>query len=645
MTTAAGSTGAVANPAGTPSPEIANATAAAAAALAGLQRRWPSAVELGIATQASIYHGYPYLFLGAFPALTAARVEPLSLAASLIFDSLFVADDLMDEDPTDRDTTVNVLRVQAMQFEGYQILHGLFPPTARFWDRCRDYLTLYAEACVDERLLALPAGDWTTLTRSAALRIAKGKCSLAKLAVAGLAELAGDDRPYQPLTRALDRYYIARQMVDDLSDWRQDLARGYPSLLLARVAAAEFGAEGRAGLARQPERVLQALYFGGHARATIEIALAALAEVDELIAGLPDMLWRGVLARLRAQCRGLLAELDRITGAAPHPAGHARRFELVLPPPAGPWQETAWTALGTLLERWRPRPEPVPPTAAAPRWHRAAPAGDLLARALVADALCEADQALEGQLRPLIEGEARFFLDHRRRAGGWGWTAVSPGLPADADHLGMVLRVFLRLGWREAVEEHCVPALDRLLAAAAGGAPPTWIAGTGEPAPPGGGPDEAVVAHLLGALALDGRERFASTLARGACWLEGRQQEEGSWQSPGYRGPYLPTAAALGLLAAVRPAAPALGRGAAFLRRSQRADGSWGSPLDTALALLGLAAAQDAAGEDADGERARRGRERLPASPPAGGGRLTAAFTLHAALAWHRRDAAAGRTP
>lgn len=622
---AAGHAGAVIPPGNSFPPEVASATAAATAALRRLQERWPSTVELGIATQASIYHSYPYLFLGAFPDLAAARAEPLSLAASLFADSLFVADDLMDEDPTDRDTTTNVLRVQAMQFEGYQILYGLFPARACFWDRFRDYLSLYADACVNEKRFAAPEAGWGELSRDLALRMAKGKSSLAKFVVAGLGELAGDEAPIDPLTRALDRYYIARQMVDDLSDWRQDLERGYPSLLLARVAATEFAGESKTELARQPERTSRAIYFGGHARHTVELALGALAEADQLTEPWPDLLWHRITARLRVQCRNLLTEIDRIVGGeTAGPQEGRQRFQLSLPTPEGPWQESGWAALGTLLERFRPR-EAAAAAPGAMRWHRAAPEGEALTRAIVADALCDADALLAGQLRPVVAAEAKLLLHQWLRAG-------HGGLPADADHLGRVLRLLLRLGWQEVVEEHCRPSLAFFLEA-------------GEPA---GGPDEAAVAHLLTALSLWGSERFRGAIESGASWLETRQRADGSWQSPGYHGPYLPTAACVELLAAVRPGSAALHGAASFLRRAQLDDGGWScepesgaEAASTALALLGLARIQAAAGDEGDRRRAERGRARLLALPPLaapalGGGALTAAFTLQASLLWHR---------
>ncbi|HLE84641.1 MAG TPA: prenyltransferase/squalene oxidase repeat-containing protein [Thermoanaerobaculia bacterium] len=639
-------------------PEIEAATAAVTASLLRLQERWPGAVQLGITTRASIYHSYPHLFLGAFPGLDAARIEPLCLAASLFADSLFVADDLMDDDATDRDTTTNVVRVQAMQLEGYYILHDLFPPQARFWDRFRDYLALYAAACIDERRFAQPAADWSELTQPLALRIAKGKSSLAKFVTAGLGELAGDEAPIEPLSRALDRYYVARQMIDDLSDWRQDLERGYPSLLLARVAGGELAGLSPPELARRSEEVGRALYGAGHARYVVELALHALAEGEALASPYPDLLWHRVMARLRGRSETLLGELERLaTRAETVRAQGPRRLELTLPPPDDPWQEIAWDALRFLVRGWQAGAgDGNAPPEERERRRRPATAGGLLGRALVADALCDADELLDGGLRPVIEGQAAFLLEHRQ-AGGWGWAAVLPGLPADAWHLAGVLRLLDRLGWRAAIEEHCAPLVAELLSRqTADGALPTWLSGKTER--PSGEPDELVAAELLDALARYDRERFRTAVERGAGWIESRQRPDGSWTSPGVHGPHLPTVACIELLAAIRPGSSALAAAADFLRRSQRHDGGWGvegaaaDGANTAIALLGLARLQVAAGDEHDPQlvdRACRGRQALLASapfdaaPPVGGGILTAAFALQAAVAWHRVEQRASR--
>lgn len=630
--------------------------------LAGLQPRWPRDVELGIAAQGSIYHGYPYLFLGAFPSLasTPERVEPLALACRLLADSLFVADDIMDEDPTDRERTANILRLQAMQFEAYRLLHGLFPPQTPFWSRLQTYLAVYAKACLTEKHFAAPGTGWTDLSQGAAIAIARGKSSLANLAVAGLAELAEDEGPFEPLTGSVGRYYVARQLVDDLTDWRDDLRRGVPSLLLARVAALEFSGDSKEELTRQIDRTTRAIYFGGHGREALELALQVLAAARREAAPYPDLPWQRLLNKLDGHCKGLLQDLDRLTGADRRSG--RRTFELRVPPAESPWEEMAWKALGEVLERWRPVRSETSAKADEDdgpddgvqevRWRRAAPGGDLMARTLVAQALVDANEALGGQLEELLQDEIEYLLRRNSEVGGWGLSAVFPGLPGDANHLAHAMRILLLTGHREEVRKCCEAPLRTLLREGErrdDGALPIWVRTDGKEPPPGGRPDPAVMAHLLHALWLYDSARFANPLEAGVRWLETRQQPEGSWTSPACHGPLQPTTTVLAMMAAVDPASPSVAAAAEFVRTSQRPDGGWGSdpessdPTSTALAVLGLAHAQRHAGEDEDVERARRGREllrrTLDEKPPVTGGRiLTAALILRAALLWHRLE-------
>lgn len=614
-------------------PEAAAAVAAAARSLDRLEECWPPGVELVFSAGDSIYHGYPYLFLEAFPNLAIPGVEPLASACQLLFDSLFVADGLMDGERVGERLTADTVQLQAMQLESYRLFHGLFAPHAVFWERFHGYFAAYAAACLEERRLAGPGASWDGFGEAEALRMAADKCGLARVAVAGLSELAGDEAPLPTLERAIERYYVARQMVDDLSDWRIDRERGFPSLLLARVVADAFGGD-RQALADDEERTRQAIYLGGHGADVLELALAALDESDRLTAAFPDLPFRRLTARLRGHCETAVGQL-RASAAG---STSRRRVELRLPPPDGPFEETAWEALRTLLAR------------RTPSGGRAPAGGDLLERTLVAEALSDADGLLEGQLGPLLEREADVLLNRRLRSGfgGWGFSGAAPHLPPSAHHLALVLRFLLRIGRRAEAEACCEEPLTVLLqgSAAAAGAIAPWIVAPGT-APPDEEPDEAVTAELLHALALYDAPRFEALIDRRVEWLEARQEPGGAWRSAGLFGRFYPTAACLGLLTAVRPGSPAVGGAAEWLRRQQRDDGGFGGvddALSTALGVLGLALLPETAARPEDRSRALRALPRLAPRPGAASGsrRLTAAFTLRAAAAWARsgREAA-----
>jgi squalene-hopene/tetraprenyl-beta-curcumene cyclase len=109
-----------------------------------------------------------------------------------------------------------------------------------------------------------------------------------------------------------------------------------------------------------------------------------------------------------------------------------------------------------------------------------------------------------------------------------------------------------------------------------------------------GGVHPDVVANLLESLLLYDRIAYREDVLSGASYLETVQNEDGSWSSRWYTGPYYGTYRALSVIAQVAPASAAIERAVAFTLTTQRDDGSWGDgddPLATAFALLVLVAA------------------------------------------------------
>jgi len=604
-----------------------------AAARDVLRARWPAGTRLQCSDPDSIYHGYPYLFLEAFPSLTLAEVEPLARGAGLIFDAIIVADHVMDQET--EHVTADVLGVEALQFEGYRVLYGAIPPDRTFWQRFHGYLAAYAQACLEERALVHPGASWADFDEEKARAVAVGKCSVAKIAVAGLAELAGDDSPLEDLVQSIEHYYFARQMLDDLSDWRKDLEQGFPSLLLARVAAAAFGGD-RGQMAAQVDSTRREIYFGGHVAHTMQLALQAITGSDRHTAVYPNLAWQRQTLQIRQRCEAVLAQIQHLEGSR---TTTTRSLAVTLPAPTTPWQELAWAALRRILVRWG-----AGSASAGEQQDVTSKVGDVLPLALVTDSLCDADTLLAGQLQPLIQSQAEYLLRRRQAHGGWSYAAVSMDLPPDTDHLGLVLRALLRSSRRPEVEQHCEALLQEVLEKATlreDGAIETWIRPwSGNPPLPACGPDVLVTAQMMEALALYKPGEFDPILARGASWIEGCQLEDGSWRSLLYRGPFLATAACLRFLLTARPESPAFTRAADFLRRALRdGDGqtthSARERLKLALALQGLAIAQQGgAGSPQDLEIAERARQTILLGQ--GGGDLTTAFVLRAAVLWHR---------
>jgi squalene-hopene/tetraprenyl-beta-curcumene cyclase len=669
-------------------------------AVVDLERRWPSGVALQYDTLQShirIYDFYPFLFHRAFPSVPEEAVRKLALAGRLFFSSLLLFDRLMDRTSPAHLATEDGLRIQALRFEADLVLHELFPADSPFWNHFQGLISAYAAACLEEQSFATGARPWQEYDEATALRIAVGKNGVARAAVAGLCALAGDMDLMPRLTESIDGFNVAFQMLDDLKDCREDLRARIPSLLLSRVVGnwAETKAE-----ERWIEGCIREVYYQGHARYVLDLALESLQRAKSIVADLPLLEWQSVISDLEARCRDFLPDMEQILMRNRSRARERPPFELHLPPAENPWQGVAWDALRFVVRQWKlgfgearhllrfKKEEAL--GLAAQLQH-----GDTFQRALIADVLCDADEVLDGRLRPVIDQECEYLLSQRSTTGigGWSYFPNMPELAPDADDLAQVMQVLLRAERSADVRKYCERPLQVLLEENAhpDGAFETWIipAATRTPGQEiqdqyarlawGTGADTEVVANLLYALSLYDPDRFQETIDRGVSFLESRQHPEGYWQSSWYHGPFYGTYVCLRLLARVRPASPALAQGLRFLRAGQCPDGGWkmegqSDGLSTALALLGLAAAP-APGDPEDTllvSRALRFLEsdreqdldregwpvyqfiRMVLGRPTGTVRhvlshgsqtLTTAYVLKAALLWHRRSQSFRQNP
>jgi squalene-hopene/tetraprenyl-beta-curcumene cyclase len=648
--------------------------AAATADLHHLQARW-AGVALSNEDETTIYDGYPYLFLEAFPSLNPSDVRTLALAGRLFAGSLFAYDGMLDRSASGRLMMSNALGTQAMQLEAYHLLYRLFAPDTAFWTRFRRYMAEYATACLYEQQFASGERPWQEYSQAVALEIAVGKTGVAKAAVAGLAELAGDDALLETLIGSIAHYYVARQMWDDLCDWKEDLQAGVPSLLLSRVLQERPGKENEEATLN---RLACEIYYGGHAPHVLRLALESLDQADDLVAAMPDLLWRCVIGDLRRRCQALLRDMDRIVHGNLQRVRQQPKFTLALPPAQSRWQQLAWQALRFIVQQWRlgfgearhimclTQQEGF---SAAQEYHY----GDVFQQALIADALCDAERLLNGHLQPIIRHQVDYLISQRLTSGvgGWRYFPTVPELAPDADDLGQVMQVLLRAGYNDEVAKYCEGPLTVLLHdnARPDGSFETWIVPATARTPEqerqagfnrskwGAGPDNEVMANLLYALAMYDKAPFADAVQGGVAYLEEQQSPDGSWPSRWYYGPYYGTYVCLRLLTAVHPNSSAIGRALGFLRATQHADGGWGlkgesDPLNTALALLSLASVGEGHRDSGDPDRSERALSYLhnqradngwPAVPfirprmnePYSSRTMTHVYILKAAVVWH----------
>lgn len=648
-----------------------------------LQVYWPEEVVLGSGeAQMSSVDYFPYLFLSAFPSLKPADIEPLSLSGLLLAHSSFLYDKVMDRTSDAYLGTVSALRLQAMQLETYHQLYQLFPPSANFWNYFRKYLLEYADACLQEQRLASCNRPWQEYSEQVALEIAIGKNGLARIAIAGLVELAQDDSLAEPLVECINQFNEANQLWDDLCDWKQDLRHRIPSLPLLRLLPdwppTKLNQEEETRLLQQLARKL---YYGGHAHYILELALQSLDRSERIIEDIPGLLWSNVTSPLRHKCQALLQDINQIVHFNLQRSHQQSTLFLNLPSAKSSWQQMAWDGLNFMARQWQLGFGEVRHImhlsqqegfSNSQEYHY----GDIFQRALITDALCDANELLNGQLQPWLDYEVNYLVNCRLNSGvgGWSYFPSVPEVAPDADDLGQVMQALLRSGHEAEVREYCEAPLSVLLTdnAKADGSFETWIV----PAKNrtleqerqvefnqtrwGTGPDNEVMANLLYALTLYEPRLFAETIQQGVTYLEAQQESDGSWTSKWYYGPYYGTYVCLRLFAVARPDSPAIQSALNFLRRQQLTTGGWGlqqdssDPLSTALALLGLAVVQENNNAPSDFDRAERALVYLQQSQAADRGwssiqfirprmnepyssrTITSLYVLKAALIWHR---------
>lgn len=658
-----------------------------------LQKRWGSEINLNIADSRKLLTDYlPYLFLEAFPSLTSTtsgHVKILADAGRLFANSLVICDDLIDGVPINNPKAAGVIDLVAMQFEAYSLLYKIFPTNAVFWDRFREYLSNYANACSQEKNFALGKRSWQEYDETLAIDINIGKTGVAKTTIAGLVELEQNDQLMQPLQDSISYFYLANQMLDDLIDWKEDLRSGIPSLLLSRIVdELPLKCTGK-DLEFQIESLVREVYYDGHAHYVLELALKFLDRAENLKADISELAWWNITAKLRCKCQALMQDCEQIVRKNIQRVSQQPKFLLQLPPANTQWQNLAWDALHNTVRQWQlgwsnARHMMIFPREQGFTGDSDFQYGDIFQRALIADILCSTNEILSNLLQPIIDHEANYLINSHldNGVGGWSYFPDLPELPPDADDLAQIMQVLLRSNRRAEVEKYCETPLKVLLedCSYADGSFETWIVPTTNLIPEqkrqvefidtawGRGADNDVIANLLFALILYDKMRFAEVIDRGITYLESQQQNDGSWLSTWYHGAYYGTYVCLRLLAATKSDSPAIPKALNFLKSSQLADGGWGleavsDPLSTALSLLGLGLADQSCSYISNCEMAEKALKYLQISQledkawakcgfirmelgratgqvksvlSYGSRTITTAFVLKASILWHQ---------
>ena len=235
--------------------------------------------------------------------------------------------------------------------------------------------------------------------------------------------------------------------------------------------------------------------------------------------------------------------------------------------------------------------------------------GDVFQRALILDTLLDFNPELQNQLNTIIDAEADYLFNTRRKTGigGWAYFPDLRELPPDADDLAQVMQVLLRADYSQTAIQYFEDALNVLFndQANADNGWESWIIPKNNQTEEqqlqtiwvnkawGTGSDIEVVANLVYALILFDSERFAPSIERGISFLLNLHKNSYCWESTWYYGDYYGTYVSLRAICAANGPESTIEGAIAFIENSRQPDGSWAereesSPLQTALALLAL---------------------------------------------------------
>ena len=280
--------------------------------LSELQVHWPEEIALSFHPDSSAYAFHPYLFREAFPDVEIEIYRSLATAILLIAGAVCVRDQLMDGLAEPDLRVRNIFRLKGMEFEAYRIFYHHFPSKSRFWDRYRQYAAEYAGVDYLESLFVARKRPWDEFSDDIALAIAEKNSALACITIAALVEYSGNDELYDPLLTSVEKYNVARQVWDDVCDWKEDLLDGIPSLALGKVFRNHPKWETHPRDAALVEKVAKEVYYRNYLVECLDLAIQAFDDAQSVVSHLPGLSWNWLLDSRRTACKKLRQDIRAI---------------------------------------------------------------------------------------------------------------------------------------------------------------------------------------------------------------------------------------------------------------------------------------------------------------------------------------------
>jgi hypothetical protein len=192
------------------------------------------------------------LWLDRQTGLPIAELRKLSLANVFVMLYFFLQDDVMDTPGTSSKEQLPLANLFFLQF--LQLYRDMFPPDSPFWAYLEQYVREWSDSVTNE-------GAQNYFLRNISLLCRKA--SPVKLASTGALLLAGQISLIPDVSARVDTALVTLQMLDDWTDWQQDLEEGSYNGLLAYLQAECGSQEQQQSQPLTPTYVKQKLYMDG----------------------------------------------------------------------------------------------------------------------------------------------------------------------------------------------------------------------------------------------------------------------------------------------------------------------------------------------------------------------------------------------
>ncbi len=562
------------------------------------------------------YHFYPWLFADMFPGLARKQLESICIVAQLFAESLVQMDKIIDHQMGNYSDIMQTLTILSSQYKlsrAVHLLSELFSADDPFWI---NYEALYMQYVIQvlgekkNKSLDIPSTDTME-------ELAIGKVALTKIVTEAMAELTGRNECLPVLRESQDFFFVGYQLYDDVKDWRKDYEKEQYSYLLIR-AFHEFDLVEEISSGRKPPSEVfgRYIHLSDILHDTLSLAATYYERARDKVASLQCHKWREWLqmqennvlnlrndlldirkmalerARGKATSKNLssskntrqnwrtifdksiregISFLQRQAASNYPEAGHLEMFS------------RRFTANGRSLCTW----------------------GTVFQRAVTLNTLVKAraedypfdSQAFDQDLRHLLA------LKLQDRKGGWSYFPEIKDLPPDCDDLAEVIHILWSCS-HPAISELCDEPISLTLdMQGEDGGFSTWIVDPSDPDSVkmqsnmhntwGARPDIEVMANFLYSLCCYDRQRFLDHILRGAEFVANGQNDDGSWTSTWYAGPYYGTWVSCRLMGALSLHERKIAKAIDFILSNQYKKGIWdmdnSAVLNTSYAMMTLA--------------------------------------------------------